>query len=79
MKVRTLLTSGVALCLVASAALANDDLVTQMENPAQWAIQTGDYKNQRYSALDKINKENVGDLQVAWTWAFFVVTKARRW
>ncbi len=69
MKVRTLLTSGVALCLVASAALANDDLVTQMENPAQWAIQTGDYKNQRYSALDTINKENVGDLQVAWTFS----------
>ena len=69
MKVRTLLTSGVTFCLVASAALANDDLVTQMENPAQWAIQTGDYKNQRYSTLDKITKENVGDLQVAWTFS----------
>ncbi len=37
-----------------------------MDDPTQWAIQTGDYKNQRYSELDQINEENVGDLQVAW-------------
>ncbi|ANT63487.1 MULTISPECIES: methanol/ethanol family PQQ-dependent dehydrogenase [Roseobacteraceae] len=68
MKRRLLLTSGVALC-AASMAMANDDLMTQMDNPAQWAIQTGDYANQRYSELDKINKDNVGDLQVAWTFS----------
>ncbi|WP_438942701.1 methanol/ethanol family PQQ-dependent dehydrogenase [Primorskyibacter marinus] len=50
-------------------AMANDDLMTLMDNPTQWAIQTGDYKNQRYSKLDQINAENVGDLQVAWTFS----------
>jgi PQQ-dependent dehydrogenase (methanol/ethanol family) len=59
-----LMTSGIALC--ASMAVANDDLISQVDDPAQWAIQTGDYKNQRYSELDQINAENVGDLQVAW-------------
>ncbi|APZ50617.1 PQQ-dependent dehydrogenase, methanol/ethanol family (plasmid) [Salipiger abyssi] len=43
--------------------------MTQMDDPSQWAIQTGDYANQRYSELDSINKDNVGDLQVAWTFS----------
>ncbi|GGG79682.1 methanol dehydrogenase [Salipiger pallidus] len=64
----TLMTSGLALC-AATMAMANDDLMTQMDNPAQWAIQTGDYANQRYSELDQINAENVGDLQVAWSFS----------
>ncbi|SMC55355.1 methanol/ethanol family PQQ-dependent dehydrogenase [Primorskyibacter flagellatus] len=68
MKTLRMLTSGIALCC-ASMAMANDDLMTLMDNPAQWAIQTGDYKNQRYSKLDQINAENVGDLQVAWTFS----------
>ncbi|MFV0382415.1 methanol/ethanol family PQQ-dependent dehydrogenase [Paracoccus sp. (in: a-proteobacteria)] len=68
MKKLMLSTSGI-ICCIASAALANDDLATQIANPAQWAIQTGDYANQRYSTLDQINAENVGDLQVAWTFS----------
>lgn len=68
MKNLSLWTSGIAIAL-ATAAYANDDLVAQMENSKQWAIQTGDYKNQRYSELDQINAENVGDLQVAWTFS----------
>jgi PQQ-dependent dehydrogenase (methanol/ethanol family) len=38
-------------------------------DPANWAIQTGDYANTRYSELDQINRDNVGDLQVAWTFS----------
>lgn len=64
----SLLTSGIALC-AATVAYANDDLITQMDDSKQWAIQTGDYKNHRYSELDEINAENVGDLQVAWTFS----------
>jgi len=40
-----------------------------MDDPNQWVIQTGDYANQRYSELDQINKDNVSDLQVAWTFS----------
>ena len=65
MKKLVLMTSGIALC--AGMASANEDLMGLIDDPSQWAIQTGDYKNQRYSALDQINKDNVGDLQVAWT------------
>jgi glucose dehydrogenase len=68
MRKLTLLTSGIALC-TASMAMANDDLVAKMNDSKQWVIQTGDYKNQRYSALDQINADNVDDLQVAWTFS----------
>ncbi|MCO6382098.1 lanthanide-dependent methanol dehydrogenase XoxF5 [Oceanicola sp. 502str15] len=61
------LTSVAAMC--ASGALANDGLIADMDNAAQWAIQTGDYKNQRYSELDQITAENVGGLQANWTFS----------
>ncbi|WP_432639914.1 PQQ-binding-like beta-propeller repeat protein, partial [Albidovulum sp.] len=51
------------------AASANADLQALIDDPNQWAIQTGDYANTRYSELDQITKENVGDLQVAWTFS----------
>lgn len=68
MKKLPLLTSGIVLC-AASMAHANDDLIQLMDDPTQWAIQTGDYENQRYSELDQINADNVGDLQVDWTFS----------
>lgn len=68
MKKLTLFTSALAIC-AAGAAFANDELMSQMDNASQWAIQTGDYANQRYSKLDQINADNVGDLQVAWTFS----------
>ena len=51
------------------SASANDELMSMMDDPNQWVIQTGDYANQRYSELDQINKDNVSDLQVAWTFS----------
>ncbi len=39
-------------------------------SPAKnWKLQTGDYANTRYSRLSQINRKNVGDLQVAWTFS----------
>jgi PQQ-dependent dehydrogenase (methanol/ethanol family) len=58
-----------ALLLSGTAALANDSVVAEVGKPGQWAIQTGDYANTRYSELDQINKDNVKDLRVAWTFS----------
>jgi PQQ-dependent dehydrogenase (methanol/ethanol family) len=55
--------------MVTAPALANDDLMKLIDDPNQWVIQTGDYANTRYSKLDQINKDNVKDLQVAWTFS----------
>jgi len=63
--------AGAAAVLLASSSLvsANESVMEATANPAQWAIQTGDYANTRYSQLDQITNENVGDLQVAWTFS----------
>ena len=65
-----------ALCLGATAALllpvaasANDSLLVMQENAADWVMPTGNYANHRYSKLAHINKENVGKLQVDWTFS----------
>ncbi len=52
-----------------SAASANDDVLKHIANPAEFAIQTGDYANTRYSKLDQINAQNVKKLQVAWSFS----------
>lgn len=54
---------------LASAAFANEDLAKMSENSKDWVMQAGDYANQRYSPLDKINKDNVKNLQVKWTFS----------
>ncbi len=68
MKKLLLLTSSLVVG-TSMAAQANDDLMSQIDNADQWAIQTGDYKNQRYSELDQITAENVGDIQPVWTFS----------
>lgn len=60
---------GVALLMSGGAAQANDSVLAEIAKPQQWAIQTGDYANTRYSPLDQINRENVGDMRVAWTFS----------
>ena len=67
MKKLLLMTSGLTLC--AGVAFANDDLIERIDDPNQWAIQTGDYANHRYSELDQINAENVGDIEPVWTFS----------
>lgn len=62
------LSAATAVGLVAYAS-ANESVITETGNSAQWALQTGDYANTRYSKLDQITKENVGKLQVAWTFS----------
>jgi PQQ-dependent dehydrogenase (methanol/ethanol family) len=63
-----LATSAMSLSL-AGGVFANDDLQGLIKDSKNWAIQTGDYANTRYSSLDQINKDNVKDLQVAWSFS----------
>src|SRR5690606_41727762 len=50
-------------------ALANDGLIELMNDPTQMASQTMDYAATRYSELDQINRDNVADLRVDWTFS----------
>jgi PQQ-dependent dehydrogenase (methanol/ethanol family) len=58
-----------AVAAVPGLALANADLGKLMKDPKNWAAQAGDFSNQRYSDLKQINKSNVKDLKVAWTFS----------
>jgi lanthanide-dependent methanol dehydrogenase len=60
---------GTAAALVAGAASANDELLKMQQNPKEWVMPTGNYANQRYSQLKQITADNVGKLQVAWTFS----------
>jgi PQQ-dependent dehydrogenase (methanol/ethanol family) len=60
---------GIALLMSGGSALANDSVMAEIGKPQQWAIQTGDYANSRYSSLDQINRDNVKDMRVAWTFS----------
>ena len=51
------------------AASANDELAKLAADPKNWAMQTGNYANTRYSTLNQINKDNVKNLQVKWTFS----------
>jgi lanthanide-dependent methanol dehydrogenase len=59
----------VGLVTLAGSAQANEELLIRQQNPAEWVMPTGNYNNQRYSTLAQINKDNVGDLQPAWTFS----------
>jgi PQQ-dependent dehydrogenase (methanol/ethanol family) len=58
-----------ALLVGSSAASANEELLIMQENPAEWVMPNGNYANTRYSTLAQINRGNVGDLKVAWTFS----------
>ncbi|HET8610050.1 MAG TPA: methanol/ethanol family PQQ-dependent dehydrogenase [Burkholderiales bacterium] len=46
-----------------------DDLAKLASNPDDWVMQAGNYANTRYSELKQINKSNVKNLQVDWTFS----------
>ena len=58
-----------AIPLVCGTASANKSVAKAASNPNNWATWGGDYAGTRYSKLDQINKKNVKDLQVAWTFS----------
>jgi alcohol dehydrogenase (cytochrome c) len=60
---------GAAALLGASAAYANDDVIKVTKDSKNWALQTGDYANTRYSELSQINADNVKNLKVSWTFS----------
>src|SRR5215211_9338842 len=60
---------GAAALLSVGAASANDELIKLQQDAKQWVMPTGNYANQRYSQLKQITADNVGKLQVAWTFS----------
>jgi PQQ-dependent dehydrogenase (methanol/ethanol family) len=68
---KTLVTTclSAAAVLTAGAAYANDELAKLQQDPKQWVMPAGNFANTRYSTLKQITADNVGKLQVAWTFS----------
>lgn len=58
-----------AVSLLPGLTLANSEVEKLASDPANWPVWGGNYAGTRYSGLDQINKDNVGNLQVAWTFS----------
>ncbi|MBC7799507.1 MAG: methanol/ethanol family PQQ-dependent dehydrogenase [Gemmatimonadaceae bacterium] len=60
---------GVAMFASALPAHANDELLRLEKDANQWVMPTGNYANQRYSALDQINATNASKLRPVWSFS----------
>ncbi len=52
-----------------TASSGSENLQTMQDNAANWVMPTQNYSNWRYSTLKQITADNVGKLQVAWTFS----------
>ncbi len=48
---------------------ANEELNRMSQDAKQWVMPTGNYQNQRYSALDQINATNASKLRPVWSFS----------
>ena len=74
MIVRKLLMFIASMTLGAAVAVpgvvsANDEVMALSQDANNWVMWGRTYDGQRYSPLNQINKDNVGNLQVAWTFS----------
>ncbi|HEX6994564.1 MAG TPA: PQQ-dependent dehydrogenase, methanol/ethanol family, partial [Gammaproteobacteria bacterium] len=55
--------------LLPLTAAASDEVQRLTEDESNWAIWGGNYAGMRYSPLDQIDRDNVRNLQPAWTFS----------
>ena len=67
MKLKTL--SIAMMSLTAPGLAVADELLEMQKNPNNWVMPAGNYNNQRYSELTEINKDNVKDVTMAWSFS----------
>ena len=67
--------------MAAGSVYANEELIKLSQDAKQWVMPAANYANTRHSTLKQITADNVGKLQVAWTFSTGVLrgTRAPRW
>lgn len=71
--------SRAACCSIAAAAVtsftccmtaaASEELIELSRDDSQWVMPAKNYASTRFSGLDQVNRSNVGQLEVAWTFS----------
>ena len=61
--------SGLFMLAAVQTAYADADLDKRVEDPNQWATQTGNYFSQHNSTLNQITKSNVKNVHPAWSFS----------
>ena len=56
------------LCAHVSGQVAYQRIVRAENEPSSWLTYSGSYRSQRYSALNQVNRQNVGQLKMAWAY-----------
>ena len=60
---------GAAAVFATGSTYANEELIKLSQDAKQWVMPAGNYANTRHSTLKQITADNVGKLQVAWTFS----------
>ncbi|MEO2199219.1 MAG: PQQ-dependent dehydrogenase, methanol/ethanol family [bacterium] len=58
------------------APVSADRLLNTEDEPQNWLMYSGDYKSQRYTRLDQIDRGNAADLQIQWVHQLSVLDQA---
>lgn len=61
--------AAVGLAAAPFPAVGNDEVTQLAKNIENWVMPLGDYQGTRYSKLEQIDRDNVGDLRVAWSFS----------
>ena len=56
--------------------VTNERLLNSDAEPENWLMYSGNYFSQRYSGLDQINRENVGQLEMQWAFQLRALDRA---
>lgn len=59
----------ILLVAISGVSLANNEVINLTQDPKHWATWGGNYAGTRYSPIRQINRDNVEDLQLAWTFS----------
>ena len=57
-------------------AVTPERLLNAEDEPQNWLMYSGSYKSQRYSRLDQIQSQTVGDLEIQWVYQLRVLDRA---
>jgi len=60
---------GICMLAAVQTAFADADLDKRVQDPNQWATQTGGYNSQHNSNLNQINTSNVKNVKAAWSFS----------